>query len=68
MLVDQLLVAERFLDRVEVGALDVLDDRELERGAVVDVAHDDRDLRQPRALRRAPAAFAGDDLVAAGVA
>ena len=34
-LADQLLVAQRLLERVEVGALHVLDDRELERLAVV---------------------------------
>lgn len=39
----------------------------LECGAIVDVAHDDQDLAQPGALRRAPAPLAGDDLVAASL-
>ena len=65
VLVDQLLIALRLLDRIEVGALHVLDDGEFERGAVVDVAHQHRDVVQPGALRRAPAPFAGNDLVSA---
>ncbi len=52
VLVEQLLVAERLLDRIEVGALHVLDDGELEGDAVVDVAHDDRNLRQARRAGR----------------
>ena len=56
VLVDQLLVALRLFDRVEVGALDVLDDREFERGAVVDVADDAPASRSAR--RAAPRASA----------
>ena len=52
----------RLFERIEVGALHVLDDRELERFLVVDLADDDRHFVQPGPLRRAPAAFAGDDL------
>ena len=37
-------------------------------GAVVDHAHDHRDLRQAGQLRGAPAAFAGDDLVTRALA
>ena len=62
---DQLAIAGRLLDRVEVGALHVLDDRELEHFLVVELAHDDRHRVQAGLLRRAPAALAGDDLVAA---
>ncbi len=62
---DQLAIARRLFDGVEVGALHVLDDGELEDLLVVELAHDDRHRVQPGLLRRAPAALAGDDLVAA---
>ena len=62
----ELRVAVRLLDRVEIGALDVLDDGEFERLAIADVDDDDRDLVQAGALRRAPAPLAGDDLVGVG--
>ena len=42
-LVDQLAVGERLLDRVEVGALDVLDEGELELVAVGELADERRD-------------------------
>ena len=51
-----------FLDHVEVLALDILDDRDLQRFLVVEVADDGRNLVQPGALRRTPAPFAGDNL------
>ena len=63
--VDQPPVRLRFFDRIQVVALDVLDERDLQQMIVVDLAHDDGDLEQARALRRAPAALAGDDLEAA---
>ena len=62
--VDQALQRDGFLQRIEVFALDVLDQRHRDHGAVVDFAHHHRDLGQAGQLRRAPAAFAGDDLVA----
>ena len=62
----ELGVAVGLLERVEIGALDVLDDREFERLAIADVDDDDRDVVQPGALRRAPAPLAGDDLVGVG--
>ena len=68
VLVDELLVADRLLERVEVRALDVLDDREFERLLVADVMDDDRHLVQAGPLRRAPAPLAGDDLVALAAA
>src|SRR5690606_15978740 len=43
-----------------------LDDGDLERRLVAELAHDDGHLVQPRTLRRAPAALAGDDLETAG--
>ena len=63
MLGDQLLIAERLLQRIEIGALDVLDDREFQRRLVVHVTDDDRNFDKARQLRGAPAPFAGDDLV-----
>ena len=53
----------RLVDRREIGALQVLDQGELQRVEIVEAAHDDRHLVQLRLLRRAPAALAGDDLV-----
>jgi hypothetical protein len=53
------------LHRVQVLALQVLDERELERVVVGGLADEDRDLLKPRALGGAPAALAGDDLEAA---
>ncbi len=61
---DQLAVAAGLLDGVEIGALHVLDDRELEHLLVGQVAHDDRHRVQAGPLRRAPAPLTGDDLVA----
>ena len=59
----KLLICLRFLDRVKVLALDILDQRDLERSRIVEVANDDRDLVQPRALRRPPAALSRHDLI-----
>ena len=56
----QLRVAVRFLDGVQVFALQIFDQREFQHRAVVGLADDDRDFRQLEELRRAPAAFAGD--------
>ena len=65
-LVGEALIRERLVDRVQVLALDVLDERELEQlllGALRHVAHDDRHLQQAGALRGAPAPLAGDDAI-----
>ena len=51
----------RFFDRVQVFALQILDEREFEHLLVACRAHDDRRFDQADLLRRAPAAFAGDD-------
>src|ERR1700730_1197188 len=59
------LVAGRFLEWIEVGSLDVFDDRELERLPVVGLEDDNRHLMQSGALRRPPAAFTGDNFVSA---
>ena len=60
--VHQLAVRGGLLDGVQVGALDVLDDRDLEHLGVGKVADDHRKVVQLGDLGRAPAAFAGDDL------
>jgi hypothetical protein len=61
-------VAGRLLDRIQVGALHVLDDGEFERLRVGRLHHRDRHLVQAGALRRAPAPLAGDDLEIVGLA
>ena len=53
----------RFFQRIEVFALDVLDQRHGDDGAVVQVADHHRHIGQAGFLRGAPAAFAGHDLV-----
>jgi len=62
---DQPLQRLRFFQRVEVLALDILDQRHGDDGAVVQFAHHHRHLGQAGQLGGAPAAFAGDDLVTA---
>ena len=62
--VGERVIALRLFHRVEVFALHVLDDRDLERVAVADIDRDDRHFVQAGELRGAPAAFAGDDLEA----
>ena len=58
----ELRIALRFFERVEIGALHVLDDRQFERFAIADFDDDDWNLMQAGALRGAPAPLAGDDL------
>jgi hypothetical protein len=60
--------AHGLLDRVEVAALEVLDDREFEAGAIVSLADDGRDSVEASRRRRAPAPFARDQLVGRGAA
>ncbi len=60
-LVDQLAVRVGFLDRVQVGALDVLDDRQLELVPVGKLADDGRDPLQPSQSRGTHASLAGDE-------
>src|ERR1700731_3326339 len=57
------LVAGRFLEWIEVGSLDVFDDRELERLAVVGLEADNRHFMQSGPLRRPPATLSGDNFV-----
>src|SRR6185503_18578992 len=59
---DQPTIGLRFLDRVQILALDVLDQRDFERLLVAEFADDGGDFVQPGALRRPPASLAGDNL------
>lgn len=61
----QALQGSGFLDRVEVLALDVLDQRHGDGRFVRHVAHQRRDLFQSGLLAGPPAPLAGNDLVAA---
>ena len=61
---DQPFEGARLVERTEVFALNVLDQRQRQRYVVRHVAHDDRHLAQARHLRGPPAPLAGDDLVA----
>ncbi len=63
VLLDHPVVHHRFLERREVLALEVLDDRDLEGGVVVQLFDEGRDRGEPAGLGRAPAPFAGDELV-----
>src|SRR5262249_35837475 len=61
---DELLVRGCFLERVEVGAMDVLDQSVLEGRRVVGGTDQRRDRLQARPSRRPPPPFTGDELVA----
>ena len=60
---DQLTVALGFFERVQILALDILDQRNLGRRRIVDLANDRGNAMEPGALGRAPAALSGDDHV-----
>src|SRR3712207_1305310 len=62
--VDQLAVGFGFLDRVQVLPLDILQQSDLERLDCREIPNDNRYVVNTSALRGAPAALAGDDLVA----
>ena len=64
-LVGQPLIRERFVDRIEIFALKVLDESELQQlfVAVSDIADDDRNPLQARSLRRTPATLTGNDSI-----
>ena len=61
-LVDELRVTEGFFERIEVLALEILDQGEFQHRAVIGFAQDHRDFGNPGELCRAPAAFSGDQL------
>ena len=62
--VHQLAECGRLFDRVQIFALNILDESHLER--VCGAANERRNLRQPSRLGRPPAPFAGDDDAALG--
>ena len=66
MLLDHAVVHDRFLERRQVLALEVLDDRDLERRVVVELFDERRDRVESGGGRRPPAALTGDQLVAVG--
>lgn len=61
---DQRAIAFGLFERIEIGALHVLDDRKLQRFGIGRLDDDDRNVVQAGTLCRAPAALTGDDLVA----
>lgn len=61
---DQALIALCLLDGVEVGSLEVFDEREGEEGSVIDLLDDGGDLGPAESGGGAESAFAGDQLVA----
>src|SRR5690242_13275543 len=60
---DELPIAFRFLERVQILALDILDQRQLGGRGFVELANDRGDRVQLRLLGRTPAPLAGDDHV-----
>ena len=60
---DQRAIAFGLFKRIEIGTLHILDDRKLQGLDVGRLDDDDRNVVQACALRRTPAALAGDDLV-----
>ena len=64
-LVGQTPVGERFIDGVQVFALDVFDERHLEERSIIarrDLPDHDRNFQETGLLRGAPTPLAGDDL------
>src|SRR5207302_2379284 len=70
VLVDELAESDRFFDRVEIRALQVFHESELERLRVVGFAHERGDLRKAGEAGCTPAPFSGNNLesLVAGVA
>src|SRR5947207_6707106 len=62
-LVDQLAIGARRLDRVEILALQVLDQRQLELLAIGKLANDRRDPLEAGHPRGTDASLAGDELI-----
>src|SRR6185437_2817265 len=65
-LADKALIAARFLDRIEILALHIFDQRDFERLAVRGLAHQHRHFGELRRRRRAPAPLPGENLELAG--
>ena len=62
-ILDELAVAESFLDRVEILALEILDEGEFENFAIIGFADEDGKFGEAGDLGGAPAAFAGDQFI-----
>ncbi len=60
---NKLLISSSLFDRIKVRALNILNDCEFERLLIAKRANDRGQSVQPGHLRRAPAAFARDDLI-----
>src|SRR5438105_6795112 len=60
-------VALRFLDRIEIGALQIFNERKLENLQIGRLANNDGDFGQPYFLRRTPAPFPRDQFMRASV-
>ena len=60
-ILDELAVAERFFDRIEVLALEIFDEGEFENFAIIRFADENREFGEAGDLGGAPAAFAGDE-------
>ena len=65
-LIRQALVGTCLLHRIEVLALQILDECELQRLGIVSISHDHRDSGEAGATCGAKAALAGDELESAG--
>ncbi len=57
---DQACDSLRLLERIEILALDIFDQRQRQRGLIRNVAHQRGHFLQSRALRSAPPPFTGD--------
>src|SRR5579859_3530460 len=60
----QALIGSSLFDRVEVLALNILDEGYFERSLIGDFADDCRHTAEACSLRCAPSAFAGEELIA----
>ena len=64
--VDKPLISRRFFDGREIDALNVFDQRDLQRLGVVEVADKNGNASNFRFLRRPPTPFTRDDFVGPG--
>jgi hypothetical protein len=62
MALDELPISFRLLERVQILALDILDQRQLGRSRFIDFPDDRRDGMEASPLRRAPTPLTGDNL------
>ncbi len=65
LLLSQTVIGPRLLDRVQIFALNILDQCKSHHFKIIEIANNRRDLMQLRLLRGTPAAFARDQLVPA---